>query len=218
MTLILIDNLDSFTYNLVQQLGALVTEPIHVFRNNAVDIDTLHALNPSGIVLSPGPGHPKNPKDMGICQTILEQYHRFQCPLLGVCLGHQAIAHHFGGTVIPAPVVMHGKTSTLCIESNNGVVSPLFEAVDQTPESLTVMRYHSLIADKATLPPVLNITATSTPDGLIMALEHRLLPIYGVQFHPESIGSPQGTTMMHNFIRLTQVHRFNLQQPLAQPV
>ena len=200
MAILLIDNFDSFTFNLYQMLQAQTDLDITVHRNNALTLSDIHALKPAGIVLSPGPGHPANPADVGICSDILAWQADLNCPVLGVCLGHQLIAHHFGGTIERAPNVMHGKTSRIEISPS---FTPLFKNL---PPTFDVMRYHSLTVSPTDFPAALQITAT-TGDGIIMALQHRTQPIYGVQFHPESIGTPEGNRLLGNFLALckTQV-------------
>lgn len=188
---LLIDNYDSFTHNLAQALGKLGAEVL-VVRNDAIDLDSVRNLAPTHIVLSPGPGHPENPRDIGVCADIIKQA-LGDVPLLGVCLGHQALAQYLGGRVIRAPQIVHGKMHR--IRHNN---SRLFAGLEQDIE---VMRYHSLVAERASLPPVLRITA-ETADGLIMAVEHVSLPVFGLQFHPESIGTPDGEAMLARFLEV----------------
>lgn len=188
---LLIDNYDSFTHNLAQALGKLGAEVV-VVRNDAIDLDSVRNLAPTHIVLSPGPGHPENPRDIGVCADIIK-HALGDVPLLGVCLGHQALAQYLGGRVIRAPQIVHGKMHR--IRHNN---SRLFAGLEQDIE---VMRYHSLVAERASLPPVLRITA-ETADGLIMAVEHVSLPVFGLQFHPESIGTPDGEAMLARFLEV----------------
>jgi anthranilate synthase component II len=188
---LVIDNYDSFVYNLVQELGELGAEPI-VHRNDRIDIDGIRSLSPDAILISPGPGRPEN---AGISQAVLSELSG-EYPILGVCLGHQAIGQVFGGDVIAAPSLMHGKTSA--IEHHGaGVFAGL-------PQPFVATRYHSLVVDPSTLPDVLEITA-STSDGVIMGIRHRTLPIEGVQFHPESILTPNGPSLLSNF--LATAHR-----------
>lgn len=186
--IVLIDNYDSFTYNLYQY--AAVYDDIQVIRNDAIEVTALADLHPAGIILSPGPG---NPNEAGICLDVIKTYSG-KIPILGVCLGHQAIGQAFGGRVIEADEIRHGKTSTI------KQTGRLFTGL---PERFDVMRYHSLIVDRTTLPEVLEVTAT-TDDGIIMALEHRDHPTYGIQFHPESIGILFGQEMIQRFIELTK--------------
>lgn len=185
MTL-LIDNYDSFSYNLYQLVGAL-GPPVRVIRNDEMTIEEIRALHPDRIILSPGPGRPE---DAGITMGAVQLGQ--EVPLLGVCLGHQAICAAFGGTVTYARQLMHGKQSRVTFDRS----CPLFRGL---PEQGLVARYHSLAVAADTLPPELKATAR-TEDGEIMAVQHRQYPIYGVQFHPESIMTPEGKTMLKNFI------------------
>lgn len=192
--IIVIDNYDSFTYNLVQYLGELgqelpVASDIRVYRNDAIDVDTINELKPDGILISPGPGRPD---DAGISLQLIEKLGS-QIPILGVCLGHQSIGQVFGGKVIPAPVLMHGKTSPVH-HQNTGVFAGL-----DSPFAAT--RYHSLVIDRASLPDILEITAW-VEDGTIMGVRHRDYPhVEGVQFHPESILTDNGKSLLRNFLR-----------------
>jgi anthranilate synthase component II len=193
MPIVLIDNYDSFTYNLFQLVQSLTEEPVEVYRNDAIDFQALNAFKPSRVILSPGPGHPKNPADFGVCTPIIEYQAQLDCPILGVCLGHQGIAHHFGARIETAPEILHGKTSSIqVIES-----SPLLKGL---PNPFRAMRYHSLIVSNENLPDCLQVTAREMSQNLIMALQHRERPVYGAQFHPESIGTPEGKTLLKNFI------------------
>ena len=185
MTL-LIDNYDSFSYNLYQLVGAL-GPPVRVIRNDEMTIEEIRALHPDRIILSPGPGRPD---DAGITMAAVQLGR--EVPLLGVCLGHQAICAAFGGTVTYARQLMHGKQSRVTFDRS----CPLFRGL---PEQGLVARYHSLAVAADTLPPELKATARAE-DGEIMAVQHRQYPIYGVQFHPESIMTPEGKTMLKNFI------------------
>lgn len=185
MTL-LIDNYDSFSYNLYQLVGAL-GPPVRVIRNDEMTIEEIRALHPDRIILSPGPGRPE---DAGITMAAVQLGQ--EVPLLGVCLGHQAICAAFGGTVTYARQLMHGKQSRVIFDRT----CPLFRGL---PEQGLVARYHSLAVAADTLPPELKATAR-TEDGEIMAVQHRRYPIYGVQFHPESIMTPEGKAMLKNFI------------------
>lgn len=182
-----LDNYDSFTYNLVQYLGELGAA-VRVVRNDATTVGEIAALGPERIVLSPGPGRPE---DAGVMMDVIRQLGG-QTPILGVCLGHQAIGAVYGGTVVRAAAPMHGKTSM--IEHNGrglftGIVGP-FEA----------SRYHSLVVAQDTLPGVLEVTARTQGDGIIMGLRHRTLPVHGVQFHPESILTGEGRRILRNFL------------------
>lgn len=186
--LLLIDNYDSFTYNLVHFLGELGAE-CEVIRNDKITVDAAIKMAPQAIVLSPGPC---TPNEAGICLELIEKAGP-KIPLLGVCLGHQAIGQVYGGKVVRAPTVMHGKLST--IETTG---KGLFAG---TPKRFEVTRYHSLIVDRASLPADLEITA-ETADGIIMGVQHRAHPVHGVQFHPESIASEHGHDILANFLRL----------------
>jgi anthranilate synthase component 2 len=186
--LLLIDNYDSFTYNLVHFLGELGAE-CEVVRNDKITVDAAIAMRPQAIVLSPGPC---TPNEAGICLDLIKTAGP-KIPLLGVCLGHQAIGQVYGGTVLRAPTAMHGKLST--IETTG---KGLFAGI---PRKFEVTRYHSLIVERASLPADLEITA-ETSDGIIMGLQHRTLPVHGVQFHPESIASEYGYEILANFLRL----------------
>ncbi len=190
MSLLLIDNYDSFTHNLAQLLGGLGADVV-VHRNDAVDIDDIDAIVPSHIVLSPGPGHPENERDFGVCGPVIDRFGP-SVPILGVCLGHQGIAHRLGGNVVRAPEIVHGKTSPVRHDGTG-----LFAGV---PNPVDVMRYHSLVVERQSLPTVLRVTAETVDTGLVMAFAHREWPMIGVQFHPESIGTPTGQTMMRNFL------------------
>lgn len=187
----LIDNYDSFTYNLVHYFGDLGVE-CRVYRNDKVGVAEVLAENPQAIVLSPGPC---DPDKAGICLELIKAA-QGKVPLLGVCLGHQAIGQAFGGKVVRAPRLMHGKLSTI---HNDGV--GLFRGL---PDAFMATRYHSLIVDSNSLPACLRITAT-TENGVIMALEHKDYPVYGVQFHPESIASEYGHALLANFLSLAKV-------------
>jgi len=193
MPIVLIDNYDSFTYNLFQLVQGLTEEPVEVYRNNAIDFKTLKSLKPSRVILSPGPGHPKNPSDFGVCQPAIEGQDELDCPILGVCLGHQGIAHYFGAQIEAAPEILHGKTSTVEVIEE----SPLLNGL---PSRFQAMRYHSLIVNEENLPDCLQVTAREMTQNLIMALQHKERPLFGVQFHPESIGTPHGTQLLRNFI------------------
>ncbi len=186
---LLIDNYDSFTHNLYQLLGELGAE-VRVVRNDAIDVDEAVEYAPTHVVLSPGPGHPARERDFGICGPLIDALGP-TIPLLGVCLGHQGIAHRLGGQVTRASRIMHGKVDRVRHDGTG-----LFDGLE--PE-LEVMRYHSFAVHPDSLPDDLRVTATSD-DGTIMALAHRTWPVFGVQFHPESIGTPQGRALMGNFL------------------
>ncbi|MBE3559356.1 MAG: aminodeoxychorismate/anthranilate synthase component II [Ktedonobacteraceae bacterium] len=185
--LLLIDNYDSFTYNLYQYLSELGAEVL-VRRSDAVPLAEIEALQPAGIVISPGPC---TPTEAGLSCQIIEHFGP-RVPILGVCLGHQAIGQVYGGRIIRAPAPMHGKTS-LIYHQGQGVLRGL-------PSPFEANRYHSLIVERDTLPDALEITAT-TADGVIMALRHRTYPVEGVQFHPESIMTPVGKDLLRNFLQ-----------------
>ena len=185
---LLIDNYDSFTYNLVHYLGELGAE-VTIYRNDAISADESLALKPQGIVLSPGPC---DPDQAGICLELIEK-NGGTIPLMGVCLGHQAIGQAFGGKVVRAKTLMHGKTSDIHHESNG-----LFEGL---PTPFTATRYHSLTVERNSLPECLEVTA-QTDDGVVMGLSHREYPVHGVQFHPERIASDQGHELLKNFLAI----------------
>ena len=187
--ILLIDNYDSFSYNLYQLVGELNPD-IKVVRNDALSVSDIIALNPERIIISPGPGRPEGAGN--IVEVARELTGRF--PILGVCLGHQAICAAFGATVTYAKRLMHGKQSNAKLDRN----CPLFAGL---PDTVPVARYHSLAADPFTLPDCLKVTAM-TPEGEIMAVQHTQSPTYGVQFHPESILTPDGKRMLKNFIEI----------------
>ena len=192
--LLVIDNYDSFTFNLVQYLGELahdhpVAADLRVERNDALSIDQIRSLNPAAILLSPGPG---DPDQSGVCLDVLRELSP-TTPTLGVCLGHQALAQVYGGTVVRAPELMHGKTSPV-LHNGAGVFAGL-------PQPLTATRYHSLVADRDSLPSCLEVTAW-LEDGMVMGLRHRDYPhLQGVQFHPESVLTESGHQLLANFLR-----------------
>jgi anthranilate synthase/aminodeoxychorismate synthase-like glutamine amidotransferase len=183
---VLIDNYDSFVYNLVQELGELGAEPV-VFRNDAVDMDGIRAAEPNAVVISPGPGRPES---AGISMEVISTFAGV-IPILGVCLGHQCLGEVYGGKTVSAPTLMHGKTSEIH-HDGTGVFAGL-------PDPFTATRYHSLVIDPQSVPDVLEVTA-STSDGVVMGLRHRTLAVEGVQFHPESILTPCGPTLLGNFL------------------
>ena len=183
-----IDNYDSFTYNLVQYLGELGAE-VTVMRNDAVSLDDIARVNPARIVISPGPGRPE---DAGITMDVIKRFGQ-KTPILGVCLGHQAIGAVFGGSVVRASVPMHGKTSTIEHDSR-GVFAGI-------TEPFIASRYHSLVVAEKGLPPDLEVSARTKDEGTIMGLRHRQWPIHGVQFHPESILTNEGHRILRNFLK-----------------
>ena len=191
MKVLLIDNYDSFTYNLAQIFGELGADVV-VKRNDEVALADIQNLRPARICISPGPGRPR---DAGISCDVIRDFGA-QIPLLGVCLGHQCIGEVFGGEIVRAPKLMHGKTSAIS-HKGTGVFENLAKPFEAT-------RYHSLVVKRETLPQSLTITAESD-DGEIMGLQHRGLPIHGVQFHPESILTEEGRKLLANFLRLQQV-------------
>lgn len=188
--ILLIDNYDSFSFNLVQAIGELVDgrEGLKVVRNDALTVEQVMALAPTHIVLSPGPG---KPSDAGICEALIKKASG-KIPLLGVCLGHQAICEAFGGRVTYAPELMHGKQSMVQIKKESRIFQGL-------PEEFAVARYHSLAADPDQIPDELEVTAVDEK-GVVMAVQHKTNPVYGVQFHPESIMTPPGKQMIENFL------------------
>jgi anthranilate synthase component 2 len=188
----LIDNYDSFTYNLVHYIGDLGVS-CRVYRNDKITAAQVLAEKPAAIVLSPGPC---TPNEAGICLDLIKK-NKGRIPLLGVCLGHQAIGQSYGGKVIRAPKLMHGKVSTV-YNSGEGIFTGI-------PSEFAATRYHSLLVEEKTLPSCFRITA-STSDGLIMALQHQEHPVFGVQFHPESIASAYGHALIANFLRIARIN------------
>ncbi len=189
VTTLIIDNYDSFTWNLVQLVGALGHTP-RVFRNDAIDLDGVRNLRPSRVIFSPGPGHPAERTRVGVCRDILRELDR-EVPILGVCLGHQLIVLTYGGAIVHANELMHGKTSDVH-HDGDGILAGL-------PRPFEAMRYHSLVADPASIPSCLDVTARCS-DGTVMAVAHRERPVFGVQFHPESIGTNSGRALVANFL------------------
>lgn len=186
--ILLIDNYDSFSYNLFQLIGSLNPD-IKVIRNDAFSVQEIEQMKPESIILSPGPGRPE---DAGVCIDVVKELGD-KIPILGVCLGHQAICTAYGGTISYAKELMHGKQSVTEINR----ACPIFQAL---PENIPVARYHSLALKEETLPECLVITAR-TDDGEVMAVMHKSYPVYGLQFHPESILTPDGKTIIQNFLR-----------------
>jgi para-aminobenzoate synthetase component II len=186
--ILVIDNYDSFTYNIVQYLGELGAE-VKVYRNDALTVDKITDLKPERILISPGPGVPAN---AGIAVEAIRKF-AGKVPMLGVCLGHQAIGEAFGGNVVRAKTLMHGKTSEICHDSRT-----IFRGL---PYRFKATRYHSLVVDKESVPEILEISAT-TPEGVVMGLRHREFPIEGVQFHPESVMTEHGKAIIENFLQL----------------
>jgi len=214
MRVLIIDNYDSFTFNLYQDIGSLLIKKeatgvvdsfsVEVFRNDEITLADVERYSPDRIIISPGPGKPEDKRYFGICESVIRECGK-RTPLLGVCLGMQGIVHAFGGKVVKAAVPMHGKTSII---SHNG--KGLFQ---NAPEALEVMRYHSLVVDRAEWPECLEITgfviagpesekrqASDWAEGEVMAISHKSLPIYGVQYHPESFATDGGTDLIENFL------------------
>jgi len=196
MKILLIDNYDSFSFNLVQALTKVSGHRVTVSRNDQITLPEAIEFKPDAIVISPGPGHPGNRRDFGVNSDLIANQSRLGCPILGVCLGHQGIVHTLGGAIVQAEQIMHGKTSTVRVSAD----SKLFKGCSS---EFTAMRYHSLIAKDETLPACLKVTARDTSTNVIMAVEHTSAPIFGLQFHPESIGTPDGETILKNFIALS---------------
>ena len=195
MKILVIDNYDSFVYNIAQILGELGAEPI-VVRNNQITLEDIKAMNPDGIVISPGPGHPADRRYFGVCTNVITELGP-KTPILGVCLGHQGIVHAFGGKVINAKKVRHGKTSIIQFTAEDR----LFESV-ANPFKAT--RYHSLVADQNEIPGCLEVTARALDDGEIMGIRHKKYPIEGVQFHPESVLTSEGRRILSNFLSMVK--------------
>lgn len=187
--ILLIDNYDSFSYNLYQLIGS-INPDIKVIRNDEMTVSEIEALNPEKIIISPGP---KRPQDAGVCIEVVKQLGN-RIPMLGVCLGHQSICESYGAVITYAKQLMHGKQSVASIDST----CPIFKGL---PDEIKIARYHSLAADPDTLPSCLKATA-KTADGEIMGVMHKEYPVYGVQFHPESILTPDGKIILENFINL----------------
>lgn len=190
--ILLIDNYDSFTYNLYQQISMLGKE-VKVIRNDAITISEIVELNPMAIIISPGPG---TPADAGISIEIIRKLYK-QYPILGICLGHQSIGAAFGAKIVQAKTIMHGKISTLSYKNH-----ALFESFN---EPISVMRYHSLVIEEKSLTDKLEVIARAEDDNEIMAIKHVIYPLYGLQFHPESIGTKQGNRMMQSFIESLEI-------------
>ena len=186
--IIIIDNYDSFTYNLVQYVGSF-NPALKVFKNDKISLEQINALNPKGLIISPGPGKPSN---SGVCIDLIKNF-KEKMPMLGICLGHQVIAEVFGAKIERAKDVMHGKISEI-----NHFGSLIFKNI---PDKFKATRYHSLVAAETNFPDVLKITS-KTFDGYIMSIEHRELPIYGVQFHPESILTDHGMKIIENYLNI----------------
>lgn len=191
MKTLILDNYDSFTYNLYQYVASLGGKPI-VKKNDKITLRAVERLKPTHIIISPGPGTPLKKRDFGICGDVIKKYIGV-LPILGVCLGHQGIAHALGGNIVRAPHPMHGKTSVILIKTTN-----IFRGL---PKRIKAMRYHSLICERKSFPKDLLVIAETEKDKLIMAFQHKKYPLWGVQFHPESVETPCGKTILKNFLR-----------------
>ncbi|HXV47093.1 MAG TPA: aminodeoxychorismate/anthranilate synthase component II [Nitrososphaera sp.] len=194
MKILVIDNYDSFVYNIAQILGELGAEPV-VVRNDKITLEEVKKMDPDGIVISPGPGHPANRKYFGVCTDVIKEMGP-KTPILGVCLGHQGIVHAFGGKVVNAKKVRHGKTSPIQYTKDR-----IFENV---ANPFRATRYHSLVAEQDSIPDCLEVTAKALDDGEIMGIKHKQYPIEGVQFHPESVLTGEGRRMLQNFLSMVK--------------
>ncbi|MFK9092938.1 anthranilate synthase component II [Bacillus salipaludis] len=201
--ILLIDNFDSFTFNLYQYLGEL-GEKVIVYRNNQLNMEQIKKMGPKAIILSPGPGRPE---DAGICMELIQTFY-MEIPILGICLGHQAIGAAFGSDIRRAYFIKHGKTSFITHQCN-GLFSNL-------ASPLEVMRYHSLSIEKSSMKPQLEVIAYSNDDNEVMAIKHQNYPVYGLQFHPESIGTPAGKQILKNF--LLEIERKRTNEELFTPI
>ena len=190
MKTLIIDNYDSFVYNLHQYVGELGGNPV-VFRNDEITAEGVRELDPDRVILSPGPGNPSEKRYFGNCSEIISEIGK-ETPLLGVCLGHQGIVHVFGGKIERAPVIMHGKTSSVRHDEKS-----IYSGI---PNPLLATRYHSLAASRENIPSSLKLTAYSLDDNVVMGVRHREYPIEGIQFHPESILTSQGKGIINNFL------------------
>lgn len=196
MSILIIDNYDSFTFNLYQLVSVVSGASALVKRNDEINMTEILALCPQKIILSPGPGHPANPRDFGVCRELIERSSELRVPVLGVCLGHQGIVHYLGGKVVPAETAVHGKMSKIRIKAE----SPLFCGLES---GFMAMRYHSLVADLQTLPDTLELVAElESQEALIMSVQNKDRRLFGVQFHPESVGTPFGKKLLENFLSL----------------
>ncbi|MCA9374531.1 aminodeoxychorismate/anthranilate synthase component II [Candidatus Peregrinibacteria bacterium] len=191
MKTLIIDNYDSFTYNLAQYFGELNANPV-VHTNDSLSVEKINSIDPTHIVISPGPGTVEKSEDFGICEQAILTY-MDKLPILGVCLGHQGIAKALGGKITSAPTIMHGKKSII-EHTNEGIFQNI-------KNPFTAMRYHSLCIDETSLPSELTITARAQDDNTIQAIQHDTYPLFGIQFHPESFGTPEGKTILSNFLR-----------------
>lgn len=190
MKTLIIDNYDSFTYNLAQYLDELGANTV-VFMHDGITVEKINNIRPTHIVISPGPGTVEKSEDFGVCEEVILQYMEKR-PILGVCLGHQGIAKALGGNIKSAPTIMHGKQS-LIEHEEKGILKDI-------PNPFTAMRYHSLCVDEDRLPAELHVTARSKDENTIMAIQHYKYPLFGVQFHPESFGTPEGKKILRNFL------------------
>jgi anthranilate synthase/aminodeoxychorismate synthase-like glutamine amidotransferase len=217
MRIWIIDHYDSFTYNLVQQLqtGLIkqgfspnqLSDCCRVVQHDAVSINDLHytfeTQAPTGFILSPGPGHPANPKDFSLGHQIIDYAESHSLPLLGVCLGHQGLLQHYGAKIIQAPELVHGKTSLIqVLQGLDNQQMPYSSLLKDMTSPFEAMRYHSLVAERDSIPDCFWVTAETIENKIIMAVQHKILPFYGVQFHPESIGTPLGSKLVENFLSL----------------
>lgn len=189
---LIIDNYDSFAYNLFQYVGEIIEEEPTVRKNDEIDVAGIKKLRPLCIIISPGPGHPSIARDRGNCVEICLAFCK-TIPILGICMGHQILAYSFGATIASAPSTMHGKCSDI-----THINDELFKGI---PKEIRVMRYHSLIVEKKSLPDSFNVIAT-TDDNLVMGIKMKNFPAYGLQFHPESIGTRHGKAILRNFVRI----------------
>lgn len=199
--ILLIDNYDSFTYNLYQYLGE-VEKDLIVKRNDEITIAEIEVMNPKAIIISPGPGRPE---EAGMSMDIIRSFYK-KLPILGICLGHQAIGATFGANVVGAKVIMHGKTSVI-EHDGTGIF------VNQESQ-FPVMRYHSLVVERKSMPPELLVTANAMDDGEVMALKHEDYPLYGLQFHPESIGTKIGKELLHEFYKIAVAYQSEKKQSI----
>ena len=204
MKTLILDNYDSFTYNLFQYIAELGGNPA-VFQNNQITLQEIKKGNYTHIIISPGPGSPVNKKDFGICVEVIKRFMEY-LPILGVCLGHQGIIHALGGRVVKAPYPMHGKTSIIEIKSCKKRIAncKAINLFRDLPMEIPAMRYHSLIVERSSIPNDLFITAETKNDRLIMGIQHKIYPLYGIQFHPESMGTPHGKEILKNFLEVCE--------------
>lgn len=204
---LIIDNYDSFTFNLAQYIAELGGNPV-VKKNDEITLSEIKRLQPTHIIISPGPGTPVEKKYFGVCGELIQAYEqrglRFTQPLLGVCLGHQGLIYYFGGHIIRASEIMHGKTSEIKLLSVSGKIPGLSypNLFRGLPKKIQAMRYHSLIGKREMIPSDFLTTAETIPDGVVMGIQHRTFPLYGIQFHPESIGTPHGKDILRNFLEI----------------